>query len=204
MVGCDNLSDRVREVLAQLEAGEDLQPVLEQALEAISEASGFESVGIRWKAGEDYPYYVTRGFGKDFVVREGPLCERDAASTVIRHPDGTPQLACLCGAVVTGRTDPRWPFFTKGGSFWTNQARGLAPGLSSERLGFRVRAYCAEVGYEVVALIPLKAQDEILGLLQMNSRRLGALGKETIEAYEAVAREIAEAVAPRMGVTSVR
>ncbi len=76
--------------------------------------------------------------------------------------------------------------------------------MSSERLGFRVRAYCAEVGYEVVALIPLKAQGEILGLLQMNSRRPGALGKETIEAYEAVAREIAEAVAPRMGATSVR
>ena len=204
MAGCSDLWGGVREVLAQLEHGAELQPTLLQVLELISEASGAESVGIRWKAGEYYPYYVTRGFGKDFLVREGPLCERDAADTIIRHPNGMPQLACMCGAVVTGKTDPKWPFFTKGGSFWTNQAQTLSSDLDPKKLGFRVRAYCAEAGYELVALIPLKAQNEILGVLQMNSRRPVGVTKEMVESYEQLAGEIAGAVAPRMGATSAR
>jgi hypothetical protein len=189
------LSVRVEELLAQLEAGGEIRCVLEAAIDAISEASGCESVGIRWKAGEDYPYYVTRGFGRDFVIREGPLCERDAAGLILRHPDGTPQLACMCGAVAQGRTDARLPIFTPGGSFWTNGTTQLlreAP--PADTAGVRSRNYCNEVGYESVALIPLRAGEQTYGLLQLNSRTPGRFTEERISRYEDVARKIAEAV----------
>ncbi len=195
MPGRIDLAGRVEELLRRVQGESDAQPILQQIIDLFAEASGCESVGIRWKAGEDYPYFVTRGFGKDFVVREGPLCERDAAGLIVRHRDGSPQLACLCGAVVTGNADPRWPFFTRGGSFWTNQAQSVGPTLDSEKLGLHVRAYCVEVGYEVVALIPLRARDDILGLLQMNCREPGSLTLESVEEYEALANRIGEAVA---------
>ncbi len=204
MTGLGDLQSSVRALLAQLEQGAELQPVLQQVLNLISEASGCESVGIRWKAGEDYPYCVTRGFGRDFELREGPLCERDAVGTILRHPNGLPQLACMCGAVVSGKTDPKWPFFTEGGSFWSNQVQSLKSKLDPGKLGFRVRAYCAEVGYELVALIPLKAQNEILGVLQMNSRQPVTLNQAMIETYEQLASDIARAVAPRMVATNAR
>jgi len=116
--GCEQLREQVEAILSGVASRMDPGAALAEALDAISQASGCESVGIRWKAGEDYPYHVTRGFGRDFVVIEGPLCERDTAGLVLRYPDGTPQYACMCGAVVTGRADPRLPFFTEGGSFW--------------------------------------------------------------------------------------
>ena len=193
------LAGRVRESLAGLARGREVQETLEEVLEAVGEASGCESVGIRWRAGEDYPYHVTRGFGRDFVVREGPLCERDAAGLILRHRDGTAQLACVCGAVVQGRTDARQPFFTEGGSFWTNgTTRLLAESPPVKTAGIRTRNYCNEVGYESVALIPLKAGEEIHGLLQLNSRTPGRFTVERIREYEGLAREIAEAVVPKL------
>lgn len=193
------LSARVEELLAQLDGDADTRAVLERVIDEISAASGCESVGIRWKAGDDYPYYVTRGFGRDFIIREGPLCERNAAGLILRHPDGTPQLACMCGAVVQGRTDPRLPIFTPGGSFWTNGTTQLlreAP--PAKTMGTRTRNYCNEVGYESVALIPLRLGDRACGLLQLNSRTPGRFTEQQISEYERLAQRIAEAARGRV------
>ncbi len=192
LLGC------VRAALRPLAEGGEIRAVLNSAIETISRASGCESVGIRWKAAEDYPYLVTRGFGRDFVVMEGPLCVRDTAGLVLRRRDGTPQLACMCGAVVQGRIDPTAPFFTDGGSFWTNGTTKLLTDTPpSAVVGIDTRNYCNAVGYESVALIPLRTQGECLGLLQLNSRTPGRFTRDSIEQYERVADIIAEAVAQR-------
>jgi len=192
------LVSRVRELLRPLAEGADLRETLESVIEEISEVSGCESVGVRWRAGEDCPYLVTRGFGRDFVVVEGPLCVRDAAGLVLRHRDGTPQLACMCGAVIEGRTDRSQPFFTESGSFWTNGTTALLRDTPpSAVVGVQTRNYCNAVGYESVALIPLRAGDESYGLLQLNSRTPGRFTKRRVRQYEQVAREIAEMVATR-------
>lgn len=191
-----DLAERVDELLGRVQRESDAQPILEQIIGLIAEASECESVGIRWKAGEDYPYFVTRGFGRDFVVREGPLCERDAAGLILRHSDGSAQLACMCGAVVGGTVNPKLPIFTAGGSFWTNGTTEMRQrGQAGEPLGVNVRYYCNEVGYESVALIPLRAGDRTMGLLQLNSRTPGCFTAQLIEDYETMARRIGEAVA---------
>ncbi len=195
----EGLADRIREVLRPLAAGADLDEALDEAFGQISDISGCESVGIRWKAGEDYPYLVTRGFGRDFVVVEGPLCARDAAGLILRRPDGRPQLACMCGAVIEGRTDPSVPSFTERGSFWTNGTTALIQeGPLNALVGTGLRNYCNAAGYESVALIPLRAGAECYGLLQLNSRTPDRFTKERIEQYERAAQVIAEAVAQRI------
>jgi GAF domain-containing protein len=186
---------QVRAIVERLAEGRDQRSILEEALNLISEQSGCESVGIRWKAGEDYPYYLTRGFGRDFVVMEGPLCERDIAGRVLRGADGRPQLACLCGAVIQGRTDPSVPCFTKAGSFWTNGTTAMLRDDPPGARGIVIRGYCNAVGYESVALIPLRTGEHTLGLLQLNSRTPGRFTEKLITQYEKVAAEIASALA---------
>ncbi len=202
--GAQGLVARVREVLRPLAKGADVRETLDEAFGVICDVSGCESVGIRWKSGDDYPYLVTRGFGRDFVVVEGPLCVRDAAGLILRHRDGTPQLACLCGAVVQGRTDPSQPFFTEGGSFWTSASTILLKDTPPRAVaGITTRNYCNAVGYESVALIPLRAGEQIYGLLQLNSRQPGRFTEQRIKEYERVARGIARTVAKRGGDLSV-
>lgn len=64
-------------------------------------------------------------------------------------------------------------------------------------MGIDTRNYCNAVGYESVALIPLRTQGECWGLLQLNSRTPGRFTRDRIEQYERVADIIAEAVAQR-------
>jgi GAF domain-containing protein len=195
----EELTSRVRGLLARIGEGADVHETLEEVLAAVGEASGCESVGIRWKAGEDCPYLLTRGFGREFVVVEGPLCVRDTAGLILRHRDGRPQLACMCGAVVQGRTDPSLPYFTQGGSFWTSgTSHLLAESPPVKQTGVTTRNYCNQVGYESVALMPLRSGGETYGVLQMNSRAPGRFTEGTIAAYEEVAEEIAEAVVGRV------
>jgi GAF domain-containing protein len=193
-----SLAEAVRETLARLSGGEELRGVLAQVCDVISSASGCESVGIRWRAGEEYPYYVTRGFGRDFVVIEGPLCARDSAGLLVRLRDGTPQLACMCGAVIQGRVDRELPYITPAGSFWTNCTSDLLRDSPPSGDGIYTRNYCNVVGYESVALIPLRAEGRTLGIVQLNSRTPGKFTEEKLAQYERAAEAIAAAVYPHL------
>lgn len=192
LLGDSELAREISRRLKRLAEGADPRKTLEQVIALISEASGCESVGIRWRASGDCPYYVTRGFGVDFVVLEGPLCARDAGGLIVRHPDGTPQLACMCGAVVEERTDPSLPYFTPAGSFWTNGTTRLLDGRLPSPQGVQTRNYCNVVGYESVALIPLRARGKVHGLLQLNSRTPDRFEPKLIAQYEEIAGEIAD------------
>jgi len=156
---------------------------------------GFEAVGIRLKDGDDYPYYEARGFPEEFVLAENSLCARDGAGKVLRDSIGNPVLACMCGNIICGRSDPSKPFFSPGGSFWSNSTTELlATTTEKDRLA-RTRNRCNGEGYESVALIPMHVGDQRLGLLQMNDRRKGMFSADLIALWERLARYLGIALA---------
>jgi hypothetical protein len=168
-------------------------------LVVLSEGVRCESTGIRWKDGEDYPYYITRGFGPAFVGREQSLCDRDAGGTILRDLQGSARLACLCGAVVAGNVDSAQSYFTSGGSFWTNRLTELLHSSPPVTETITLRGECHRSGYESLALIPLRANGAALGLIQLNSRQEGRFTAEQVEQYEGAASDITRAVADRIG-----
>ena len=172
---------RLLETVSQTVRAEDALRVL---LEEIKEVTGLEAVGFRLKVDADFPYYETLGFPVKFVERESELCERTAEGELIRDSNGDPFLVCMCGSVLRGRTDPAQPFFTEGGSFWTNSiTRLLAENTEEDRQGWTCNG-CNRAGYESVALIPLTAGNETSGLLQLIDRRPDRLSRETVELFE--------------------
>ena len=172
---------RLLETVSQTVRAEDALRVL---LEEIKEVTGLEAVGFRLKVDADFPYYETLGFPVKFVERESELCERTAEGELIRDSNGDPFLVCMCGSVLRGRTDPAQPFFTEGGSFWTNSTTTLlAETTEEDRQGWTCNG-CNRAGYESVALIPLTAGNETSGLLQLNDRRPDRLSRETVELFE--------------------
>ncbi|MBN1522311.1 MAG: PAS domain S-box protein [Candidatus Aureabacteria bacterium] len=102
---------------------------------------------------------------------------------------GSPHLQCLCGDVLSGRTDAGYPFFTPGGSFWTNSLSTYVKTLSDDALAKRLQI-CLNEKYESMALIPLKAEGKIVGLLQIMYRRANALNSNIIEFYERLGESI--------------
>jgi hypothetical protein len=160
----------------------------------IKVVTGLEAAGIRLKEDEDFPYFETIGFSNNFVKAENYLCARDHAGNLIRNSEGNPYLECMCGNIICGRTDPSLPFFTKGGSFWTNSTTALLASTTKEDRQGRTRNRCNRAGYESVALIPLRYNDKIIGLLQLNDRRINIFTETLISFFERIGYSIAIAL----------
>ncbi len=159
--------------------------------------SGCEAVGIRLRAGDDYPYYGTRGFPPAFVHLENRLCAYGPDGKILRDGAGNSVLECMCGNILCGRFDPAEPFFTTHGSFWTNSTTALlASTTEADRLA-RTRNRCNTEGYESVALIPLRTGHQVLGLLQFNDHRPDRFTPGLIAHFERMADSLAIALSRR-------
>ncbi len=164
--------------------------VIERILDLIKEEMGFQAVGIRLKSKEDFPYFYSNGLCSDFVEKENYLLARKKNGEIIRDELGNPLLECMCGNVISGRTDPSYAFFTKGGSFWTNSTSILLASTTEEDRQNRTRNRCHDAGFESVALIPVKSGDETIGLLQFNDSRTDCFTLEMIEFFEGLGSSI--------------
>lgn len=140
---------------------------VKRLLKLIQAHTGIEAIAIRLQEGEDFPYFVYTGFPGDFIELENTLCVRQEDGCLKRDSTGQAVLECMCGCVIRGNAQSDAPFFTDYGSFWTNSTTDL---LNSAAWGLKpgTRNLCNTEGYESVAIIPLKAGDEIIGALQLN------------------------------------
>ena len=164
--------------------------LIRRVLTIIKNDLGFEAVGIRLKEGDKYPYFETIGFPPCFVERENFLCARTAEGMVLREGEGNPVLECMCGNVIRQKIDPSQPFFGAGGSFWTNSTSDLLSAVTEDEHKVWPKNRCNRKGYESVALIPLRSDSRVIGLLQLNDRRKNMIFPAMIPFLEGIAESI--------------
>jgi hypothetical protein len=191
-----NLETQILELHDQTDNKNDF---IKEILFLIKVATAFEAVGIRLREGEDFPYYETIGFSKSFVNAERYLCARNHTGELIRDSVGNPYLECMCGNVICGRTNPSLPFFTEGGSFWTSSTSELLASSTEEDRQGRTRNRCNGEGYESVALIPLRYNEETIGLLQLNDSRKNLFTSNLIKFFEDVGSSLAKVLVLKQG-----
>lgn len=184
-------------LLRIINSSEQLENMIKESIEMLKGRLGFEAIGIRIVEGEDYPYFLTKGFPEKFVEAERYLCARDIEGQIMRDEIGNPILECMCGNIIRGRYDHSLPFFTEKGSFWTNSTTQLLASTSEEDRQARTRNRCNGEGYESVALIPLKTMDETLGLIQFNDSRTNMFTDNMIDFLERVSDYLSVAIAHR-------
>jgi PAS domain S-box-containing protein len=182
-----NVSAQILELLNQ---SIDEVDVVRDILLLIKGFTGIEAVGLRFQEGDDYPYYESNGFPEDFIQKENSLCVRDRAGRAMIDTDGDPILECMCGNIIRARTDSSLPFFTPNGSFWSNGTTELLASTTEEDRQARTRNYCNAVGYESVALIPLRSHQGNIGLLQLNDHRTKAFTPALITVLERIGENI--------------
>ncbi|MHC4540710.1 MAG: PAS domain S-box protein, partial [Planctomycetota bacterium] len=183
-------------VLKRLNQADEETSAIRDILLLIKDFTGFEAVGIRLKEGEDFPYYEAIGFPDEFVEAEKYLCAHNQAGELVRDSEGNPVLECMCGNIICGRTDPSLPFFTEGGSFWTNSTSELLASTTEQQRQARTRNRCNGEGYESVALIPLYSHEKnLVGLLQLNDKRANRFTPEIIQFFEQIGASIGIALA---------
>lgn len=168
---------------------------MEDITRALQTWSGCEAVGIRLREGNDFPYYETRGFPPAFVQAENHLCAYDRNGKLLRDSMGNPVLECMCGNVLCGRFNPKLPFFTEQGSFWSNNTTALLASTGEADRRSRTRNHCNGEGYESVALIPMRIESETFGLLQFNDHRVGRFTQDLISRMERIGSLLAGTLA---------
>jgi hypothetical protein len=171
-----------------------LKKLLAEILGEICALSNCQSVGIRLENNGDYPYYVYEGFPDFFILKENSICAKDDDGNYILDENGSPFLECICGDVLKGRFDPKLPYFTEKGSFWTNSTTRLLESTTEKDRLDRTRNMCYDSGYESVALIPMRADNRALGLIQMNDPRENMFTPKMIENCEVIADRVGAVV----------
>lgn len=185
------------EVLAILNESHPLPDAMDRIVAAIQRETGVDAAAIRLRDGEDFPYFVHRGFAEEFLAQENSLLTRDDRGDFCRDANGQVSLECTCGLVLSGRTDPANALFTKGGSAWTNDTRPFLDVPASEDPRLRPRNRCIRDGYQSVALIPVRAEQKIIGLLQLNAREKNRFSLELVQFLEGISASVGVAVMRR-------
>ena len=167
---------------------------IHRILRVIVEGTGIQYAGIRIKEDKDYPFYVFRGFSQEFIQQENSLCRRNPDGTLAFDAQGRAELACVCGRVLRGQTNPQHDFFTPGGSFFSPTLQSLAVTVGPETLG-STRGRCIADGFETHALIPLRHDNETIGLLHLSDSRTQFLSGADVAFFERLGTIVGVALA---------
>ncbi len=178
------------QTLQILNEPDDLNTLLERLAAMIRTTTGFDAVGIRLRVGAQYPYVVQQGFSCQFMEQENDLPVRDAQGRPVLDDHGRPVLKCACGLVLSGRAADARALATPGGSCWTNDAARLFPDSGIPH----PQNHCLGAGYASLALVPIRAQDQIVGLMQFNDRHKDQFSLEIIQILEGIAAHVGEAI----------
>jgi len=168
----------------------DVNDSIQSVIDVFKSQAGFDAVGIRLQDGDDFPYFIQKGFSEDFLLTENTLVERSTDGGLCRDENGNVNLECTCGLVISGKADPANPLFTQGGSAWTNDSFPILDIPSSDDPRLHPRNECIHRGYASIALIPIRNRDKIVGLIQLNDQQKGRFSLTTIEKLEEIASQI--------------
>lgn len=181
-------STLLKNLIDKIEGFKDKTDILQEIIVFLKNNTKADSVGIRLKSKGDYPYYTTLGFSNYFVKMENFLCKRDKNKFKVTDKEGKPILECMCGAIISKKTEDL-PCFTKFGSFISNDTSETLKDYKHLNQ-YNLRGRCNECGYKSVLIVPIPAGEKNAGLIQLNSYMKNAFEAETIETVENIAKII--------------
>lgn len=179
------------EILNVLNSNINLRDMISNILAVIKEKTGFSAIGIRLEEGEDYPYFAQEGFSNDFLSEEDSLLVRNKESVICRDDKGNPILECTCGMVISGKQNP---LLTNGGTYWTNNSYPLLKLPANMDSRINPRNNCVLNGYGSIALIPIRKNENIIGLLQLNDKKENAFNEDMIVHFESICKMLGVAL----------
>lgn len=165
-----------REIAALLRVDKSLKKIMRASVSVIRQLENIDAFGLRIKSENDYPYYYSNGFHKDFMEREQFICCSSA--------EGVKESRCLCLNLLESSFSADSPFLSKGGSFLTNSITLLYNSLGEEGKELFARGACRQKGYESLALIPIYYSGARVGLIQVNDSRVELFKGYLIDFFE--------------------
>ncbi len=160
----------------------DLKTTLDEILAILKPLAGCHHLAIRIiDAKGNIPLYSHLGMEKEFLESEDWVTVKD----------------CLCGYVARGVLDKKLPFITDHGSFFTGSMSQFMAGAKPnfpEIVGSSLRGVCQSLGYESVAIIPVKSREKIIAEIYLSDEKKNFFSEEKIHFIEKVSFQIGIAI----------
>ena len=158
----------------------EMIPLLREFVKEAKSFTGCSAVGIRILDDEgNIPFEAYEGFDERFHKLESPLPVKSDL--------------CMCVNVIEGTTNPELPFYTEGGSFYMNGTTRSLAAIPEEEKG-SIRNVCNEMGFESMALIPIRMADHIQGVIHLADHRDDVLPLETVHVMEMIGMQLGSAL----------
>ena len=139
-----------------------------------------DAVGIRLADEQGgLPYKARLGFNRSFY--------QSGCALEVAAENG------MCRDILNGFTPAGQPFFTPGGSFYTNAADRLLAGIRPEQMAATC-SVCSFFGYSSVAVIPIRIDRRVIGLIHAADAQSERFPLPLVQELEWVALRLAVAV----------
>ena len=157
-----------------------LSPMLEEFVAEVRSFTGCAAVGLR------------------LLDEKGNIsCQADMVSSRGFYESESPLSIksdhCMCIDAIKEAADPKLSFYTKGGSFYMNGSTRFLATVSEEEQG-RIRSVCNKVEYESAALMPIRTEGRILGLIYVADPRENMVPLEIVNVLEGLVMQLGTAI----------
>ena len=176
--------------ILKLSAENSPDSIVKKIPSMIKSITGLSAVGLRLKSGNDFKIYSSEGFSENFIADEKSLICKNAEQCSDDDRDNLFKLSCICGWVLSGSA-AKGKNVTDYGSFWVNDSLCNIDCLANNPDIFEPRDRCIKEGYRSIAIVPLRLQRAIIGLLLLHHKRPNAFDLTTLKFFEYLAESIA-------------
>jgi two-component system NtrC family sensor kinase len=166
--------------------------------------SGCDVVEIRLKRYEKYYRYEISQNDKHPFQWEYVPCLRTEDDKLIPCLQDDSGVETLYKDILLARSNPALPFFTKGGSFWTNDLsnlHALHKQDNKQSAGYNLLPLGAQGS---LVIFPLVADEDNIGLLQLKSYQPDFFTADEIRFYEGLAQTLVVALVHRHAQVALR
>lgn len=191
------------EVLDTLNQPLSLSETVGRILAAVRRGIKVDVAAIRLREGECFPYFGSDGLPLEQLRAGDRLSTGEVSSHLKEHPAAAHNPGCPCAQVLAGMAESENPCFTPSGSFWTSDSQQL-PGFGRSRLCSGGRSTCRSEDFRSVALVSIRTEGQVVGLLQLNGQEAGKFTGEIIQFCEGIASSFGVALKRRRAEEALR
>jgi PAS domain S-box-containing protein len=158
----------------------NVDDTLKEFLSEMKRSTNCEALGIRMLTdANELPLVLSEGFPERFIKTEKRVCGRTKA--------------CLCDKVIAQATDQTQPFFTGNGTFFSPRLVQSIP-LIMQMENFESNGTCPEMGFQTLAIIPIRSGETVLGLVMVADMRPDALDRLQVNMLENAALQLGNSI----------
>ena len=183
------------EILVLLNSNLSLKKIIDAVLKLIQTEIKFSAVGICLNVDNNLPYFSQIGYSETCILKENSFVTEEYNELLCKNKDGSVKMECTCALAVSGKNNLDDSSLTNAGSFITNNYSPNTIELFADNDSEVTPGNsCIHSKFGSIAIIPILANEKIVGTLQLNHKEVDAFTNEEIRFFEGICSNIGTAL----------